>query len=225
MAFIDTYETEEQEAARLAASPVGSKNHTLSKLPVTMREHPLHLLVKLPTQAWADHHVIVFVEEPRSGGMHFNDQNLRQRTISYVCSVVASDHPDYPVGGHKIIVPVTELRRGLKVDLNPVTVEVIKPIIKKNVSVQFPRVILTGDLEHDPAARSLVLHTEEGTEVLSVDAAPESPLPGSDTQIHIKDYSEHDGVAWALAADGLIRIIDTYAVGPFRSQIVIAEFV
>lgn len=125
MAFIATYETEEQETARLADSTTGSKNHTLSKLPVTMREHPLKMLVKLPSEAWADHHVIVFVKEPRGNGMHFTDDGLRQRTMSYICSVVASDHPDYPIAGYDLDIPVVELRRGTHIKLDPVTLEVI----------------------------------------------------------------------------------------------------
>lgn len=125
MAFIATYETEEQETARLADSTTGSKNHTLSKLPVTMREHPLKLLVKLPSEAWADHHVIVFVKEPRGNGMYFTDDGLRKRTMSYICSVVASDHPDYPIGGYDLDIPVVELRRGTRIELDPVTLEVI----------------------------------------------------------------------------------------------------
>lgn len=98
-------------------------------------------------------------------------------------------------------------------------------IIKTGAAVRFPRVTLTGDLEHDAQQRSLVLHTEEGPEVLSIYTGAESPLPWCDEQIHIKDYSEHSGLAQSLEEAGVLRTVSSYTVGPFESRIVIAELV
>lgn len=118
---IKIFETDEQEAARLAASQPGSKNHLLSQLPITLQEDPTGLLLKLPSNAWSQYHLIVFVNErePRRRTV-LNEEGLRERRDTFETVVVASNHPDYPVGGYRLMVGHTELRRSTKVELDPV---------------------------------------------------------------------------------------------------------
>lgn len=120
MAFTNLFETDEQEAARLAENAEGSKEHTLSQLPVTLREDPAGLLVKLPTDAWGDHHLVVFVggRQSRKSIIH-NEEGLRERRDNFIATVVASDDPCYPAGGYSIVVPHSEIRRGTKVEMDP----------------------------------------------------------------------------------------------------------
>lgn len=105
-------ETAEQERERLAQAPEGSLSHSLSRLPVTITEHLQDLLIELPLQATGREHRIVIVPiEPRG-------ITLRQRhSGSWVCIVVESDHPSYPVGGHRLVVSTAELVRGCKVTI------------------------------------------------------------------------------------------------------------
>ncbi|QWF85745.1 hypothetical protein [Amycolatopsis sp. CA-230715] len=48
LARMGIIETEEQERARLAHAPTGSKSRFLSTLPITIAEWPTGLLIRLP---------------------------------------------------------------------------------------------------------------------------------------------------------------------------------
>lgn len=125
MAFKPYFETDEQEAARLATGSPWSKNCALSNMPVTLRERPVGLLVKLPSPAWHARDVIVFVREDRTAGRHVTDEGLREYDGSYLCTVVASNHESCPVGGYDIDISESELRRGTKIALDPATGQLI----------------------------------------------------------------------------------------------------
>lgn len=117
-------ESPEQEQARLAQAPEGSKNHALSQLPVTIDAWPEDLVIELP---WAEmglydepHRVVVvpfrYNPDSRPEG---TEEPLPQRRHSgwWDCIVVASTHPSYPVGGHRLSIPGAELARGKKIDI------------------------------------------------------------------------------------------------------------
>ncbi|MBK3584122.1 hypothetical protein JHN49_10425 [Streptomyces sp. MBT57] len=124
---IGLIETEEQERARLAQAPEGSLNHYLSTLPVTIDEWPKDLLVELPWQQRTDraHRVVVVPIEFRKDALPEGaDEEPLPRKLhsgSWLCAVVFSNHPDYPVGGFRIDVPDAQIARGRKVDLATVT--------------------------------------------------------------------------------------------------------
>lgn len=117
-------ETPEQEQARLALAPEGSKSHALSQLPVTIEGWPEGLVIELP---WAEmglydepHCVIVVpVQYHADSRPEGEEQPLPHRRHSgwWDCIVVASDHPSYPVGGHRLSISGAELARGKKIDV------------------------------------------------------------------------------------------------------------
>lgn len=117
-------ETAEQEAARLAQAPAGSKSHALSQLPVRIAQWPEDLLIELP---WAEmglndepHRVVVvpFRHLPDLFPEGTEPPTPRHRHSGWWdCIVVASTHPSYPVGGHRLAIPSAELARGTQIDL------------------------------------------------------------------------------------------------------------
>ncbi|MER6520027.1 hypothetical protein ABT246_24630 [Streptomyces sp. NPDC001553] len=120
---IDFTESEEQERARLAQAPEGSLNHCLSTLPVIINEWPKDLLVELPWQQPRTDQAYRFVVVP----IEFRNDALpegveeplprKRHPGTWMCAVVFSDHPSYPVGGFRIDVLAAEIARGRKVDL------------------------------------------------------------------------------------------------------------
>lgn len=116
-------ETPEAEVARLAAAPEGSLNHALSKLPVTITEPLKDLVIELPwaaTERGSGHRVVVVPIEDRGESRPAGEEAplpRRRHESWWTCAVVASDHPSYPVGGHRLSIPEAELVRGTKVDL------------------------------------------------------------------------------------------------------------
>ena len=118
MAFksLFTYETEAQEAARLAEAPAGSTYARLAPLPVTI-EHPHRaMVVELP---WAAMHpeepndariVVTLVEQHLSSSRSAHPE--RRHDGSWDAIVLASTHPAYPVGGYDICVAAEEIRRS-----------------------------------------------------------------------------------------------------------------
>lgn len=117
-------ETEGQERARLAQSPEGSTNHHLSTLPVTIAEWPQDLLVELPwkrPRTTEQHRVVVVPIEYRPDslpeGVDEEPLPRKRNSGAWTCAVVSSDHPSYPVGGHRIVVSAAEIARGRKIDL------------------------------------------------------------------------------------------------------------
>ncbi|MFK0244528.1 hypothetical protein ACIQUM_07505 [Amycolatopsis azurea] len=122
MSFRSFFESDEQERERLAEAPEGSSCHSLSQLPVTIREWPQDLIVALPWAALgrSDHHVAVvpirFSPASRPEGP--GEGLLRKRyTGAWECVVVASDHPQYPIGGHRLSIPAAEIARGTKISI------------------------------------------------------------------------------------------------------------
>lgn len=117
-------ETEEQERTRLAQAPEGSLNHYLSTLPVTMEEWPKDLLVELPWEpprTDRPYRIVVvpieFRQDALPEGVEEEPLPRKRHSGSWMCAVVFSDHPSYPVGGFRIDVPAAEIARGRKVDL------------------------------------------------------------------------------------------------------------
>ncbi|WP_185447091.1 hypothetical protein [Kribbella qitaiheensis] len=117
-------ETEAQERARLADSPPGSTNHYLSTLAATIAEWPQDLLVELPwtpPRTTKQHRVVVVPIEYRrdspAGEVDPEELPRRRNCGLWVCAVVLSDHPSYPVGGHRIVVSAAEIARGHRIDL------------------------------------------------------------------------------------------------------------
>lgn len=117
MAFKNTFngvqllETPEEEVARLAKSPVGSKNHRMSQLPVNIRRNVQDLIIELP---WDEGNTVVVVP------FEMHERNPEERgSMPYKryddwwrCLVVASNNPSYPVGGYRLSIPEAELVRG-----------------------------------------------------------------------------------------------------------------
>lgn len=127
MAFkgIKFFETDAEEAARLALAPVGSSDHSLSLLPVVNAHPTEHQLIELPwrqihpcsgTTGGLKHecdggHRVVVLPLKHSRGS--SDDALPRRHDDYWgCRVLASDHPSYPVGGYDLHISKSELRRG-----------------------------------------------------------------------------------------------------------------
>ena len=111
-------ETPEAEAARLAQSPEGSTNHALSSMPVNIHGSIQDLMIEPPSFAGDPEHTIVVVpfESYHHGGTTLP---RRRYNASWTCIVVASDHPSYPVGGYRIVLPEYQLRRGTLRTLKP----------------------------------------------------------------------------------------------------------
>jgi hypothetical protein len=115
-------ETLEQERERLEQSPPGSLNHSLSALPVTIEEWPQDLVIELPWRATerGEHRVVVvpidYHGEASSAG---EEEALPHKRHSgwWTCAVVASDHPSYPVGGHRLSISAAEIARGARIAL------------------------------------------------------------------------------------------------------------
>lgn len=117
-------ETKEQEQARLAQAPEDSTNHYLSTLPVTIEEWPKDLVVELPWEpprTDQSYRVVVVPIEFRKDllpeGVEEEPLPRKRHSGSWTCAVVCSNHPSYPVGGYRIVVPAAELARGRRVDL------------------------------------------------------------------------------------------------------------
>jgi hypothetical protein len=117
-------ETAEQEQARLAQAPEGSINHYLSTLPVTIEGWPKDLVVELPWQqprTNQSYRVVVVPIEFRKDllpeGVEEEPLPHKGHSGSWTCAVVYFNHPSYPVGGYRIVVPAAELARGRRIDL------------------------------------------------------------------------------------------------------------
>ncbi|MFK0244529.1 hypothetical protein ACIQUM_07510 [Amycolatopsis azurea] len=121
---IGVAESEEQERARLAQAPEGTTSHYLSTLPITITGWPQDLLVRLP---WDPPHTgrsysvvvvpITFLADPLPVGVDKEPRPGKLNSGSWGCAVVASDHPRYPVGGHRILVGADEIARGTSLSI------------------------------------------------------------------------------------------------------------
>jgi hypothetical protein len=105
-------ESEAEEAARLALSPEGSINHCMSKLPVQIHGWIEDLMIEMPHSAGFDRHTVIVV--PFRYHRYQRDESLPRRAHdgSWDVIVVASNHPSYPVGGHRLSIPEMQLVRG-----------------------------------------------------------------------------------------------------------------
>lgn len=117
MAFkrLFTYETEAQEAARLAESPVGSINHALSGIPVQIQHISRAQLIELPREGahpGSGLRTIVLTSELRPSRHTYDPGELNRRDHAWTCIVVASNDDRYPVGGYDLAIGEAELRRG-----------------------------------------------------------------------------------------------------------------
>lgn len=112
--FKTSLETPEAEIARLADSPIGSQNYGLSQIPVNILLPVQDLLIELPSFSDEPQHQIVVVPmtSHRLSGQEPGERPFRRYNRSWDCIVVASSHPSYPVGGHRISVPEYQLVRG-----------------------------------------------------------------------------------------------------------------
>lgn len=88
--------------------------------------------------------------------------------------------------------------------------------VRPDVTIDLGGIELTGSLHHDDEHRSLVLWTDEGPEVISVNLAAYGVTsePGN---VFIKNWSEHAGLTERLCKAGLVSPVHSIAVGPFRS--------
>ncbi|UJW28809.1 hypothetical protein L3Q67_26475 [Saccharothrix sp. AJ9571] len=115
-------ETEEQERARLALAPEGSMSHYLSTLPITITEWLRDLLIELPwsaTERSAHRVVVVPIKFSPDARRESEEEPLPRKRHSghWECAVVSSDHPSYPVGGHRLSIAAAELARGRKISI------------------------------------------------------------------------------------------------------------
>lgn len=115
MAFKTTVESFEQEQARLAEAPEGSKAHFWSTLPQTVTGSPEGLALRLPTMFPEKGRIVVvpltYTETsprtPRAEG-----EPVRRRDGSWDCIVIASTDKRYAVGGWHLSIPHVELIRS-----------------------------------------------------------------------------------------------------------------
>ena len=113
---IDTIiETEAEEVERLSRSPVGSLNHTLSTLPVTLFAAEVEgRIIELPGKDIA---VVPYRNSGATPRDRVPGEKIRRNGSWWACVVVRSAHPAYPVGGHHLSIPEAELVRGREVPL------------------------------------------------------------------------------------------------------------
>lgn len=117
----DLFEAPEEEVARLAAAPEGSISHSLARLPVNILGYLRDQIIQLP---WRDarvhgenYHVAVVPITAHKERRDPEERPWRLHTGYWDCVIVASDHPKYPVGGHRICVGTDELVRGKLVEI------------------------------------------------------------------------------------------------------------
>ncbi|MBP2527476.1 hypothetical protein [Rhodococcus sp. PvP104] len=151
---IQLFESDAEEASRLAQAPIGSIDHGLSLLPVTLPYPARHHLIELPARkvhkapgrnggghpdCAADYRIVVLPVTRHPGPTDSCVPSCHDS--SWDCRIVASDHPSYPVGGEDICCSESELRRGRIIEI----ARPLDPTISWSPSCQQP-------LEHDVAS-------------------------------------------------------------------------
>lgn len=106
------FETDAEEAARLAEAPEGSKSRMLSGLPVTIDAIEDHPVIALPHSG----SIVVVPTEPSAPLCDGQDRFVHNG--GWRCRVVASKNPSYPTNGYNIFVSAAELRRGRSIDIS-----------------------------------------------------------------------------------------------------------
>lgn len=117
MAFTSpfTYETEAQEAARLAESPAGSDNHDMSSLPVMIPRITLGMLIERPRRDGVRIiGVVTNINSTLRRGFGSAEEPL-QRSSGIDVLVVHSTHDSYPPG-QGITFSEPEARRSRLID-------------------------------------------------------------------------------------------------------------
>lgn len=113
-----TFETDEQELARLAGKLEGSYSQTLSTLPVTAPVVEIESIIELPDKVHDGERIVVFVNRRTMHRRTLDEVNNRMlRNANYECVVVGGDSKEYPVGGNWFNVGEEELRRGRRIIL------------------------------------------------------------------------------------------------------------
>lgn len=120
--FDSLMETEEEERARLAQYPVGSTNHDLSKLPITIKTDVRNMVIQLPGAPYGSTQNTMIVvpidyRPPVAGDELTESKKHKRNSGSWTCAIVASDHPSYPVGGYNVVITEAELARSKRIDL------------------------------------------------------------------------------------------------------------
>lgn len=110
--FKDIFEAPEAEVARLAEAPAGSTSHALSLLPVNILGPLDDLMIELPQKDNGAEHRIVVVPYQRYKDDEKQSTPFKRHRGWWACIVVASNHPSYPVGGHRLAISEAELVRG-----------------------------------------------------------------------------------------------------------------
>lgn len=116
-------ETEKEEQARLAQTPVGSRSYGLSQLPANILRNTGSglegMLIELPRLPLADGSVpegrIVVVPVKIENTVRREGAKMHRNDGYWTCVVVASTVSSYPVGGYKLSVPEAELVRGTRI--------------------------------------------------------------------------------------------------------------
>ena len=80
---------------------------------------------------------------------------------------------------------------------------------------------VTGPLrfiQYVDGSPGLMILTDEGPEVLSINLAQYGLVPG-EGYVYVKDYSEHEGLPNALVRAGVATKVAIVEVGPFKSRV------
>lgn len=117
MAFTSpfTFETVEQEAARLGQSHPDSINGRLAPLPVTIKHISVAQVIELPREHTSPREgvrTIVMVAKQHPRVSRPGPSEVRRYDHSFDCVVLASTDERYPVGGYDLCISEAELRRG-----------------------------------------------------------------------------------------------------------------
>lgn len=116
--FKSLYETEAQNAARLALAPVGSKIHTLSTMPINVHEWPLGYIIELPRTEPEAKPITVIPIAAQSGSREEQDVTpIRLNDVWWTCMVVASQDENYPARSNNLTIHGDELARGTVIEI------------------------------------------------------------------------------------------------------------
>lgn len=180
MAFLEKkiFETLEEEQARLAQYPENSQPYLLSKYPVNIPYIHEGLLIRLPRTLDSDPHITVVPVKPRPESSPERGVNgkFQRHSGTWEVMVVASDHPSYPVGGYRIIVPNYELVRGERVTIDTVPQDTV---------------------EQNPSSKSVVL--QERTCTVEEKHCTAHDVPATEQDTSGRQKCPYDGLSYLYA--------------------------
>lgn len=88
--------------------------------------------------------------------------------------------------------------------------------IRTAAALDLPAFAEPVEIHHDPEQHALLaLDPASGESEVPTTHLPDLPLLPDEAVV--KDWSEHSGLAHALAEAGVVELIDTIAVGPFAA--------